>query len=288
MWTTYRDQRSVSEDQADDVMARTVELLARRGNEQAVALLVDARLLATAATDDVLRVEKTPVGGFGTPTTHTRHNVYARVALLDVEEHLVPRFTAEVLDRIAEVMVYVMRRLGGDDPWSYFADVRSVAARPALPEADPEWRTTQAARLGQRPSNQGRKERNLLNLPVQDGFTFASREELTVYQALIRLQQASSEDRTIAVLPLPGARLRTLNTRTPDLVVVGNGRAVVFEVDGPHHRAGHRLADDRNLDLQWERCGVGVVRLPVEDLADLAQLEARLREELNRRLYPAR
>ena len=38
-----------------------------------------------------------------------------------------------------------------------------------------------------------------------------------------------------AVLPLPGARLRDTAVRTPDFVVIGNGRAVVIEVDGPHH-----------------------------------------------------
>jgi hypothetical protein len=47
------------------------------------------------------------------------------------------------------------------------------------------------------------------------------------------LQAETAEDRTIAILPLPGARLRTGHTWTPDFLVVGGGRALVLEVDGP-------------------------------------------------------
>ncbi|MEW1914476.1 hypothetical protein AB0442_39860 [Kitasatospora sp. NPDC085895] len=75
-------------------------------------------------------------------------------------------------------------------------------------------------------------------------------------------------------------RLRAGHTWTPDIAVLGNGRVVIFEVDGPHHRRSRRHADDRNHDLQWQRCGVPVVRLPIEDLADHVQLVKRLREEL--------
>lgn len=53
---------------------------------------------------------------------------------------------------------------------------------------------------------------------------------------------------------------------------------MVIEVDGPHHRALVRRADDGNRDLQWNRCGVPVVRLPVEDLADDKKLDDRLAE----------
>lgn len=42
--------------------------------------------------------------------------------------------------------------------------------------------------------------------------------------------------------------------------------------------------DDRNRDLQWQRCGVPVARIAVEDLADDAALEDRLREEILRHL----
>jgi len=45
-----------------------------------------------------------------------------------------------------------------------------------------------------------------------------------------------------------------------------------------------RYADDRNRDLQWQRCGVPVVRLAVEDLRDDNALTARLNEEILRHL----
>ena len=65
---------------------------------------------------------------------------------------------------------------------------------------------------------------------------------------------------------------------------MGRGRVLILEIDGPHHRSQRRYADDRNRDLQWQRCGVPVVRLPVEDLQDGAVLVARLREEIQRNL----
>lgn len=36
---------------------------------------------------------------------------------------------------------------------------------------------------------------------------------------------------------------------------------MIVEIDGPHHRATTRRADDANRDLQWRRCGIDVVRL---------------------------
>jgi very-short-patch-repair endonuclease len=56
------------------------------------------------------------------------------------------------------------------------------------------------------------------------------------------------------------------------------------EIDGPRHRSPRRYVDDRNRDLQWERCGVPVVRLAVEDLQNGDALVTRLREEVVRHL----
>ncbi|MEV6703100.1 SUKH-4 family immunity protein [Streptomyces sp. NPDC051453] len=39
-------------------------------------------------------------------------------------------------------------------------------------------------------------------------------------------------------------------------------------------------------NLQWQRCGIQVVRLPVEDLRQGEQLTNRLKEELLRHLWP--
>lgn len=66
---------------------------------------------------------------------------------------------------------------------------------------------------------------------------------------------------------------------------LGDYKAVDDPTDsGPHHRSPRRYMDDRNRDLQWQRYGVPVARIAVEDLADDAALEDRLREEILRHL----
>jgi hypothetical protein len=52
-----------------------------------------------------------------------------------------------------------------------------------------------------------------------------------VYDTLVALQRARPRHQTFAVAPLPGVRLRDAGVRIPDLMVLGNGRAVVIEVD---------------------------------------------------------
>jgi hypothetical protein len=87
---------------------------------------------------------------------------------------------------------------------------------------------------------------------------------------------------TIAVLPLPGASLRDAGVRTRDFVVIGNGRAVIIEVDGPHHFGATRKADDHTRDRHWDRCGVRTIRIPSEHADDPASLKDLLREDLRR------
>lgn len=259
----------------DQTLGQTTALLASRGDEQAVALLVDVRSIALAATDEVARTELVD-----NPWTETRatQTIYRQEALLDVEDHLVARFTDEVCQRIADVLSYVGERNG-------LHDIGSVRARVALPEIDEDWRATYAARLAtDRPSNQARRERDLPHHPTEDGLTFTNTGELRVYQALKLLQGRFPVHDTIAIVPLPGVRLQAGHTWTPDLLVMGRGHALVIEIDGPHHRDRRRYADDRNRDLQWGRCEIPVVRLPVEDLDDDTTLESRLNEEIIRNL----
>ena len=89
------------------------------------------------------------------------------------------------------------------------------------------------------------------------------------------------------MLPLPGAKLRDTAVRTPDLVVIGNGRAAIIEVDGPRHYARTRKADDQDRDRHWDRCGVHTIRIPSERASDPASLRVLLREDLRRRLWPS-
>jgi hypothetical protein len=264
----------------DQILGQTTGLLAQRGDEEAVALLVDVRSMALADTDEVIRTEKVfdpwgaPTGDDG-PAIRT---IYRRAAVLDVDEHLVSRFTEEVCQRIAATLSYVAERNGEEN-------VAYVRPRPALPQVDDDWRTAYAARLASdRPSNQARRESAGGAHPVEDGLTFGSAEELRVYRALKRLQAHFPERDTIAIAPLPAFRLRSGNTWSPDVLVTGRGHVLIVETDGPHHRGPRRYVDDRNRDLQWQRCGVPVVRLAVEDLHDDAALSARLREEVLRHL----
>jgi hypothetical protein len=173
---------------------------------------------------------------------------------------------------------YVAERNGEEN-------VTYVRPQPGLPEIDDDWRATYASRLAsERPSNQARRESAGATRPVEDGLTFGSAEELRVYRALKGLQRRFAQHETIAIAPLPGVRLRSGNTWNPDVLVTGRGRVLIVETDGPHHRGPRRYVDDRNRDLQWQRCGVPVVRLAVEDLRDDAALSARLHEEVLRHL----
>ncbi len=244
------------------VLGQTVALLDRRGDSEAFQLLLD-----------VTGLELERIGN-----SWTDAKTGLRVVLL-VESHLVPRFTDDMYERIKDSLLDVASRRG-------YQDVDYLEIREALPEIGPDWREQFAQQASARPSNQARRERAAPNVLTEDGLALASEEERTVYLALKDIQAAIPEDKTIAIAPLPGVRLRAGHTWTPDITVFGNGRVMIFEIDGPHHRNNRRYADDRNRDLQWQRCGVAVVRLPVEDLADRGQLTERLKEELRRHLWP--
>lgn len=284
-YTSYSStENRLEDDRSDQLLGAAAALLAQRGDEQAVALLLDVQDLAFARTDEILQAAHVD------ETNWHHDDEHSYVALLDVDEHLVDRFTPAVRSRIADALTYVGRRrraaLTDGGGW-WLNDLRYVEARPAVPVVDGDWRTVLTGQLGQRrPDNQARAERLRASNPVEDGLAFASTAELTVYRALKELQATTAEDRTFAILPLPGARLRSGNTWTPDFLVVGGGRAFVLEIDGPQHAAPHRHVFDRDRDLQWNRCNIHVARITVEDADDSKLLRARLVEEIRRNLYP--
>jgi len=158
-----RDQQVLK----DRILGQTTGLLAQRGDEQAVALLVDVRSMALADTDEAIRTEQ--VWDLWTPDdSPATRTIYRRAAVLDVDDHLVARFTDEVCQRIAATLSYVAERNGEEN-------VAYVRARPALPEADGDWRAAYAARLAsERPSNQARREPAGAKRPVEDGLTFGA------------------------------------------------------------------------------------------------------------------
>jgi hypothetical protein len=122
------------QDSEDDrILGQTTGLLAQRGDEQAVALLVDVRSVTIPDTAEVIHQEKAfdPwISDVDGPLIRTG---YRREAVLDVDDHLVPRFTEEVCQRIAETLSYVAER-------NDVENVAYVRARPALPDVDGDWR----------------------------------------------------------------------------------------------------------------------------------------------------
>lgn len=102
---------------------------------------------------------------------------------------------------------------------------------------------------------------------------------------MLALTTSGNAQKAIAVLPLPGAKLRDGGVRTPDFVVLGNGRAAIIEVDGPRHYGRTRQADDVARDRHWERCGVATIRITSEYADDPRSLKALLQEDLRRELW---
>jgi hypothetical protein len=235
------------------VLGATAHLLAQMGDAQASLLLEDVQGI-DIESEDRGEVQEDGFGPVGSVWPRNS-NVY----YLDVEPYLRPRFTPEVLDRILPVMRSLAQR-------THLPNLEFLDTRLALPNIDTNnWRDALRQQYASKDvTNSARKERLAPESPVADGLTLTNDEELAVYKALVRLQAATTEDRTFAILPLPGTRIRAGNVWVPDFILVGNGRAMLIEVDGPQHAKEHRRADDDMRDTQWRRCGVQVRRVPVE------------------------
>lgn len=256
------------------VLGATAHLLSQMGDEQASLLLADVEELTL---DRQHRGRMEPDVWIEGAT----QKALDYVACLEVEPYLQERFTDEVLARIHPILKQVASR-------TYLPEPEYLETRPALPPIDAKnWRESLHQQyLGDEVTNQARRERLVLDNPVADGLTFTNAHELAAYESLIRLQHASREDRTFAIAPLPGVGIRAGNTWTPDFLLVGNGHAMVLEVDGPQHAKDHRRADDDVRDNQWRRCGVPVRRVPVEYSRPerVQELDAYLREVIGQDL----
>jgi len=249
MWDDDPDRQETVE----YVLGATAHLLAQMGDQQAALLLEDVERLDIEFEQRGL-MEKNAWAGDGSLSPKNSSVYY-----LDVEPYLKPRFTPQVLERIFPVIRSLAQR-------TYLPVPEFLDTRLALPNIDTKtWRESLRQQYASADvTNSARKERLDPQSPVADGLTFTNAEELAVYEALVRLQAATVEDRTFAISPLPGTRIRAGNVWTPDFLLIGNGRAMLIEVDGPHHSQAQRRADDDMRDAQWRRCGVQVRRVPVE------------------------
>jgi hypothetical protein len=220
-------------------------------------------------------------GGIYYPVPGDNWNCHTYEAVLTVDSALVREFTTEVTDRIWAALGSVFRHHGRED-------VQSLVIEPAaipLSAVSADWRDHAAQPAMPLPTNQARREHAEGGYPSQDGLVFGSRAELAVYQVLTEIQRKCSVQKAIAVLPLPGAKMRDTGVRTPDFVVIGNGRAAIVEVDGPHHSGRTRKAHDSDRDRHWGRCGVPTIRIASEHADDPRSLKALLQEDLGRALW---
>jgi hypothetical protein len=254
----------------DLVLGKVHHLLGEAGDELAQRLVQVAKL--------TLRHD----GGYFYPTPGDNWRADTYEAVFTVAPSLTTEFTSDAIAHIWEKLELVLRQHGRQDVFGVVVE----PTVPPLPEVAPNWRALAGrdTAVG-RPTNQARRERADGSYPVSDGLTFSSRAEVVVYELLIELQRDCSRHRAIAVMPLPGAKLRDAGVRTPDFVVLGNGRAVVIEVDGPHHYGSTRKADDADRDRHWDRCGVHTVRIGAHHTNEPAALKELLHEELARWLF---
>lgn len=235
---------------------------------------------------DLVRAAKLTVrrdGGYFHPMPGDNWTSDTYEAVLTVDRALTSEFTPDVTDSIWQRLREVLKRLDREDVQSLVVE----AALRDLPGVAQDWRQLDTGYLS--PTNQARRERGKgERYPTAHGLVFASRAELVVYEVLCELQRARPATDTIAILPLAAAKLRDAGVRSPDFTVLGNGRAVVIEVDGPHHYGRTRKADDEDRDRHWVRCGIQTIRIAHEHTTDPTSLKDRLREDLSRLLYPPR
>jgi AbiJ N-terminal domain 3 len=220
-------------------------------------------------------------GGIYHPTPGDNWNSCTYEAILTVDPALSHEFTAAVTDRIWAALGTVFSHHGREDVQSLVIEQAMLP----LPAIAPNWRDQATRPARQPPSNQARHERAEGGYPSEDDLVFGSRAELAVYHVLAEIQRECSVQKAIALLPLPGAKLRDSGVRSPDFVVIGNGRAAVIEVDGPHHYGRTRKADDATRDRHWGRCGVSTIRITSEQTDDPGSLKALLQEDLRRELW---
>ncbi|QEU93263.1 hypothetical protein [Streptomyces kanamyceticus] len=229
----------------EQVLGAAATLLHRQGDAETAGIAVDVTTAHLTLWDS----------DFGIDTYK---------AVLEVEPHLLPRFTEEAQERIREAMRTVTAR-------NRDLSVGLMEVLPTIPEVSVDWRKQLRAATGPSPTNQARRVRLEPQHPMEDGLHFTNVWEQGVYRVLKERQAALPDDDTIGIVPLGAMRVRG-HTYEPDLLVTYRGRAGVIEIDGPHHK--ERASSDKSRDRLMQNAGVHYVdRLDVRDSTKKEEVE---------------
>lgn len=247
-WIGDEEKRII---RGEATLGHTAMLLIQRGDQDTARLLLDVISVAVEYDDEA-----------------RDWDLWLEVA----PEHRA-QFTDDIVTKIREVAVEVSKRRSYGISW--------ICVREILPDVGPDWRDHLREQFsGKRPTNQARRARTEPPRFTEDYLYFTNPGERTVYRALKQIQENLPKEYTIGIYPLAGGRVPG-KTWEPDVLVTYRGRAGVLEVDGPNHNV--RRAMDITRDHVLMDAGIAFVdRIPVEVLADSADLEAHLRRFLRR------
>lgn len=224
------------DERLDAQLGTAIKLLHRRGQHDAVSLLLQAQDIRTSD-------ENSWIGGCS----------YRLYLVVDVDLFDTYEANNAVLEAIQECFSAVVR---AEDE-----HVTSVELLPALVKGD--WRKDIEATLRGKPSNQAKLVRRPDQFPVRDSMRFRDSAEVALYEALKLKQEALPATETILIVPNASVRV-VGRTWEPDFLVTYKGRTGVIEVDGGTHRK--KYADDKSRDRLLEDAGIlRVERLDVED-----------------------
>ncbi|WP_275558823.1 hypothetical protein [Streptomyces sp. 5-6(2022)] len=185
-------------------------------------------------------------------------------AVLEVEPHLLLRYTDDALEQIIDAMRAVTAR---DSKMA----VGYIEAVPTIPEVSVDWRKQLRTASGPKPTNQARRARLEPQHPMEDGLHFTNEWEHRVYSVLKERQAALPDNETIGIVPLGAMRVRS-HTYEPDLLITYRGRAGVIEIDGPHHKG--RASNDKSRERLLRNAGIHYIdRLDVQDTTQKQEVE---------------
>jgi hypothetical protein len=192
------------------------------------------------------------------------------------DDKLIPHFEVDIdsfsawTDAVVEDVRSALKTTHQSDPFG----LGLITVAPKRVQGD--WREARRLQRDAGISNQGGGRPLPAAHPIKHGLHFRSEEEVIVYDAWLRLQEALPDTDTIGIMPNCAIRVRG-RILQPDFLITCRGRAAVLEVDGPHH-AG-RAAADRSRDQFLLDSGVAFVdRIAVEDVTNPHELEIKLRK----------